>query len=170
MGFPRQEYWSGLTFPSLGDLPNPEIEPAAPVSPRLQADSLPPSHWRRVTVTLKLELVWSVRSTGDKLGLRPGRGWQGQSCGTELLIYGIDTNSGYMLSELSWIGYPVSTQRLTALVRQNTHTHICHKFASKMFWVKTVQNCCQKWQKWDLPGLPWLIETHGLGREKIKQP
>ena len=27
MGFPRQEYWSGLPFPSLGDLPDPEIEP-----------------------------------------------------------------------------------------------------------------------------------------------
>ena len=26
MGFPRQEYWSGLTFPSSGDLPEPEIE------------------------------------------------------------------------------------------------------------------------------------------------
>ena len=27
MGFPRQEYWSGLTFPPPGDLPNPEIKP-----------------------------------------------------------------------------------------------------------------------------------------------
>ena len=26
MGFPRQEYWSGLSFPSPGDLPNPGIE------------------------------------------------------------------------------------------------------------------------------------------------
>ena len=30
MGFPRQEYWSGLPFPSLGDLPDPGIEPASP--------------------------------------------------------------------------------------------------------------------------------------------
>ena len=37
MGFSRQEYWSGLPFPSLGDLSNPGIEP---VSPTLQADSL----------------------------------------------------------------------------------------------------------------------------------
>ena len=28
MGFPRQEYWSGLPLPSSGDLPNPGIEPA----------------------------------------------------------------------------------------------------------------------------------------------
>ena len=29
MGFPRQEYWSGLPFPSLGDLPDPGIQPAS---------------------------------------------------------------------------------------------------------------------------------------------
>ena len=38
MGFSRQEYWSGLPFPSPGDLPNPGIEPR---SPKLQVDSLP---------------------------------------------------------------------------------------------------------------------------------
>ena len=39
MEFSRQEYWSGWPFPSPGDLPNSEIEP---VSPALQAGSLPP--------------------------------------------------------------------------------------------------------------------------------
>ena len=38
MGFSRQEYCSGLPFPSPGDLPNPGIEPR---SPALQADALP---------------------------------------------------------------------------------------------------------------------------------
>ena len=38
MGFPRQEYWSGLPFPSPGDLANPGIVPR---SSALQADSLP---------------------------------------------------------------------------------------------------------------------------------
>ena len=37
MGFSRQEYWSGLSFPSPGDRPNPGIKPR---SPELQADSL----------------------------------------------------------------------------------------------------------------------------------
>ena len=37
MGFPRPEYWSGLPFPSPGNLPNPGIEPR---SPALQAYSL----------------------------------------------------------------------------------------------------------------------------------
>ena len=30
MGFSRQEYWSGLQFPSQGDFPDPEIEPVSP--------------------------------------------------------------------------------------------------------------------------------------------
>ena len=38
MEFSRQEYWSGLPFPSPGDLPDPGIEPGSPV---LQADALP---------------------------------------------------------------------------------------------------------------------------------
>ena len=37
MGFSRQEYWSGLPFPSPGDLPDPGIEPG---SPAFQADAL----------------------------------------------------------------------------------------------------------------------------------
>ena len=41
MGFFRQEYWSGLSFPPPGDPPSPGIEPASPVSPALQEDSLP---------------------------------------------------------------------------------------------------------------------------------
>ena len=70
---------------------------------------------------------WVIRSISDNWKTSDWHlKWGGQSCGTELLIYGIDTNSRYMLSELSWIeGHPVSTQRLTALVRQNTRTYIC---------------------------------------------
>ena len=41
MGFSKQEYWSGLPFPSPGDLPDPRMEPG---SPGLQADSSPLSH------------------------------------------------------------------------------------------------------------------------------
>ena len=38
MGFSRQKYWSGLPFPSPGDLPDPGIKPR---SPALKADALP---------------------------------------------------------------------------------------------------------------------------------
>ena len=53
MGFSRQEYWSGLPFPSPGDLPNPEIEPG---SPTLQADSLqskPPGKLQRIHLPMQ---------------------------------------------------------------------------------------------------------------------
>ena len=38
MGLPWQGYWSGLPFPTPGDLPDPGIEPSSPMSPALQAD------------------------------------------------------------------------------------------------------------------------------------
>ena len=45
MAFSRQEYWSGLPFPSPGDLPNAGIEPR---SPALQVDSLPTELWQKL--------------------------------------------------------------------------------------------------------------------------
>ena len=52
MGFPRQEYWSGLPFPSPGDFPDPGTEST---SPSLQADSLPLCYLGspRIMVTLE---------------------------------------------------------------------------------------------------------------------
>ena len=44
MEFSRQEYWSGLPFPSPGDLPNPGIEPRLLCLLHWQADSLPLNH------------------------------------------------------------------------------------------------------------------------------
>ena len=48
MGFPRQEYQSGLSFPSPGNLPDPGIEPASPVSLALTGGfyTAEPSRWR----------------------------------------------------------------------------------------------------------------------------
>ena len=45
MGFPRQEYWSVLPFPSQKDPPDPGIEPMSSVSPAVQVDSLHLSLW-----------------------------------------------------------------------------------------------------------------------------
>ena len=41
VGFSRQQYWDGMPFPTLKDLPDPGIEPTSPVYPALQVDSLP---------------------------------------------------------------------------------------------------------------------------------
>ena len=77
MGFSRQEYWSGLPFPSPGDLPDPGIEPR---SPALQADALtsepPGKPWTWVWAN-----SWRLWSTGkpgmlQSMGLqRVGHNW-----------------------------------------------------------------------------------------------
>ena len=55
MEFSRQEYWSGLPFPSRGDLPNPGTEPR---SPALQAYSLPTELWGKSLKPLVVQLNW----------------------------------------------------------------------------------------------------------------
>ena len=52
MGFSRQKYWSGLSRPLPGDLPNPGIEPT---SPALQVDSLPLTHQGSPFTQMKLQ-------------------------------------------------------------------------------------------------------------------
>ena len=62
MGFSWQEYWSGLPFPSPGDLPDPGIEPG---SPAFQADTLtseppgkPPFHLLSLNfITVYVEML-----------------------------------------------------------------------------------------------------------------
>ena len=53
MGFPRQEYWSGLPFPSLGDLPNPGTEPVSPALPGGFFTTEPPGKPWQVTYPLR---------------------------------------------------------------------------------------------------------------------
>ena len=78
MGFPRQEYWSGLPFPFPGDLPYPGIEP---VSPALQADALLLSHQGSPRVCQKIQnggnfgagreaRLCSMQGVGDMLHMR----------------------------------------------------------------------------------------------------
>jgi len=54
MGFSRQDYWSGLPFPSPGDLPDPGIELG---SPEVQADALtsePPGKPKILSTVLEI--------------------------------------------------------------------------------------------------------------------
>ena len=67
MGFSRQESWSGLSFPSPGDLPDPGIEPQ---SPTLQADALtsePPGKPPGVCITGHLQI--SLKQKTPELSL-----------------------------------------------------------------------------------------------------
>ena len=78
MGFPRQEYWNGLPFPSPGDLPDPGIEPGSPALEAGTLTSEPPgkptekpmnSMKRQKDRTVKDQLPRSVGAqyaTGDR--------------------------------------------------------------------------------------------------------
>ena len=59
----RQEYWSGLPYPTPGDLPNLGIEPESLASPALEADSLP--------LNLKLMIHQFFLKKETNLGLTP---------------------------------------------------------------------------------------------------
>ena len=63
MEFSRQEYWSGLPFPSPGDLPDLGIKPR---SPALQADSLPSEPLEMYRWLLILESVGGGKKLGGK--------------------------------------------------------------------------------------------------------
>ena len=56
--FFRQEYWSGLEFPSPRDLLDPGIKPRSPVSPALQGDSLPAEPLGKLNIYLFIWLCW----------------------------------------------------------------------------------------------------------------
>ena len=70
MGFFRQEYWSGLPFPSPGDLPNPGIKPESTVSPALQMDSFLLIHWGSRHKDCGGPLIHPVRQSHTTLSLK----------------------------------------------------------------------------------------------------
>ena len=70
MGFSRQEYWSGLPFPSPGHLPDPGIKPK---SPTLQADALtsePPGKPMAESEEELKSLLMKVKVESEKVGLK----------------------------------------------------------------------------------------------------
>ena len=70
MGFSRKEHWSGLSFPSPGDLPDLGIEPG---SPALQADSLPSELLGKLRLEPKQKRVkpWSSLQVSLTVYLKP---------------------------------------------------------------------------------------------------
>ena len=68
VGFSRQEYWSGLPFPSPGDLPDPGIEPGYPV---LQADSLLTELLGKPLLTHRVLAKGTYQAASIKGGKRP---------------------------------------------------------------------------------------------------
>ena len=60
MGFPRQEHWSGLLFPSPGDLPDPGIEPMSLASPALAGRFFIPQPSENPQVSLLKPILFPV--------------------------------------------------------------------------------------------------------------
>ena len=82
IGFPRQEYWSGLPFPSPGNLPNPRIKPG---SHALQADSLrsePPGKPQNTGVG-SLSLLQGIFLTELLLSILSEGSFQERKCKTQ---------------------------------------------------------------------------------------
>ena len=72
MGFPRQEDWSGLPLPSPGDLPDPVIKSASPVSPALQEESSPTEPPRKPNSIFELFLhIVKPLLGGESYGMLP---------------------------------------------------------------------------------------------------
>ena len=64
-GFPRQEYWNGLPFPSPEDLPNPGIEPRSPeLARQILLSAEPPGKPMLVYLMLQRTRNWALRING----------------------------------------------------------------------------------------------------------
>ena len=78
MGFSRQGCWSGLPFPSPGDLPDPGIEPG---SPTLQADALPselPGKPNLLELTPQKDVLFIIGDWNAKVGSQETPGVTGK--------------------------------------------------------------------------------------------
>ena len=89
--FSRQEYWSGLPFPSPWDLPNPGIETASPVSPSLQVYSFPLSHVKQLEKAMaphSSTIAWKIPWTEEPGGLQSTWSWRvGHNWATSLSLF-----------------------------------------------------------------------------------
>ena len=104
MGFPRQGYWSGLPFPSPGDLPAPGIEL---LSPALQLDFTiePPGKPRVFTAAVSVAVEYTVTGTETKCSGCPTR----RERGSQLLRrqdcakwHRLETGPGFLIPLRSW--------------------------------------------------------------------
>ena len=99
-GFPRQEYWSGLPFPSPGDLPDPGIEPMSPALAGGFFTTEPPVCCRYSPVRLCDPMDYSPPTGSSVHGDSPGK-----SNGVDCHAQGIFPTQGshpHLLCLLHW--------------------------------------------------------------------
>ena len=79
MGFTRQEYWSGLPFPSPGDLPDPGLEPASLTSPALAGGFFTTrAMWEAHILRYNMRNLsfWDLDFPGGNSGKEPSCQWR----------------------------------------------------------------------------------------------
>ena len=115
-GISQQEYWSGLPFPPPGGLPDPGIEP---MSPALQAESLPSEAPSQVALVVKNPSANAedLRDAGSMLG--SGRS-PGEGHGNSLQYSGLENP---MDRGAWWATVHRDVQSRTRLKRLSTHAH-----------------------------------------------
>ena len=129
MGFPRQEYWSELPFPSPGDLLDPEIKPG---SPALQEDSLPSE--------LRGKSLAQI-GTGDRSGALPKQihGHPGHQnachCFSQASLKTQFTRDPLRISHFTWLAMS-SGGSFIAMNRVHNQVH-----ASLLLWCSRDHRC-----------------------------
>ena len=114
MGFSRQEYWSGLPFPSPGELPDPGIEPR---SPALQADALTSEPPGKPTLQQENRLNEKPRHRNEQrpfTATRKSESVVAQSCLTlcnamDCSLPGFSVPGMFQATVLEWVAISFST-------------------------------------------------------------
>ena len=78
MEFSRQEYWSGLPFPSPGDLPDPQVEPQPPASPELAGRFFSTGVTWEAPKTVLISGYWGAYRVERRLHMQCGVAWPSQ--------------------------------------------------------------------------------------------
>ena len=143
MGFSRQEYWSGLPFPSPGDLPDPGIEPW---SPTFQADTLtsePPG--KSFTCQTYTFTMYTKDLFGSKVLLN------------SVFLFHYILGDLKLLIPLSLLSYSFIYNALTLVFLFTPHPPFCaHFFYTHCMFSSVTQSCptlCNPMNR-STPGLP----------------
>ena len=85
MGFSRQEYWSGLSWPPPEDLPNPGVEPTSPVFPASAGSSLPLAPpGNSLVFVLESPFPWYGHSHSYRMPYHPSESVKQVTCPVEI--------------------------------------------------------------------------------------
>ena len=119
MGFPRQEYWSGLPFPSQGDLPDPGMEPGSPALAGGFFTAEPPgkpalSHTYKLIID-KYLVLFCILSSKPTMGV------------TLTAHLSLHTSALLLGASVCWVGQHSSASSILKFWRPNSWDAISHK-------------------------------------------